>query len=173
MKLSRFVLTTMVLAILVSMGSVASAYSDTLYASFSSDIASGAAPLTVHFTDRSPGSPTGWQWDFGDGSSSIRQDPTHTFQTSGEYNVTLTVTDGYESSTTSSPITVTSDPLTTPAPILTPARPIYIIVPAKPGRPDKPGHPDQPKIDKPVKKPDGNKGPIRDPGRNGDHKKRT
>jgi PKD repeat protein len=33
-------------------------------ADFSSDVQSGTAPLTVHFTDLSSGSPTSWAWDF-------------------------------------------------------------------------------------------------------------
>jgi gliding motility-associated-like protein len=34
---------------------------------------------------------TGWNWDFGDGSTSIQQNPTHTYATAGAYTVTLTV----------------------------------------------------------------------------------
>ena len=49
-------------------------------------------PLTVQFTDQTPGS-TAWQWDFGDGSApSTQQNPTHTYTTTGSFNVTLTVT---------------------------------------------------------------------------------
>ena len=35
-----------------------------------------------------------WYWDFGDGTTSTLQNPTHTYQSIGEYTVTLTVTDG-------------------------------------------------------------------------------
>ena len=46
------------------------------------------------FTDQSIG-PVTWQWDFGDGSPiSILQNPVHTFPALGNYNVTLTVTNG-------------------------------------------------------------------------------
>jgi len=37
--------------------------------------------------------PFTWHWDFGDGSTSTEQNPTHTYTTSGEYPVILTVTD--------------------------------------------------------------------------------
>lgn len=36
---------------------------------------------------------TGWRWDFGDGSTSTAQHPTHTYASAGTYPVTLTVTD--------------------------------------------------------------------------------
>lgn len=35
-----------------------------------------------------------WEWDFGDGSNSYLQSPTHLYQTPGTYNVTLTVSSG-------------------------------------------------------------------------------
>lgn len=34
-----------------------------------------------------------WNWDFGDGTTSNEQNPTHVYETSGSYLVTLTVTD--------------------------------------------------------------------------------
>ena len=34
-----------------------------------------------------------WSWNFGDGSSSDEQNPTHTFANAGSWNVSLTVTD--------------------------------------------------------------------------------
>ena len=166
MKHFRIVLITLIVAIAVSMSSSALADSEDLSAGFSSDATSGVAPFTVHFTDHSTGGATEWHWNFGDDSYSTRQDPTHTFQTPGTYHVTLTITDGYESSTTSSEIAVTIGQTAIP-------RPIYVIVPAKPIYHDKPAHPDQPKIDKPVKVPDGKKGHVKDPVRNGDHKKRN
>ena len=51
----------------------------------------GPPPYTVHFTDRSTGGPTGWEWDFGDEHSSDEQNPSHTYQDAGSYDVTLTV----------------------------------------------------------------------------------
>ena len=118
-----------ILAIVASMGSVATASIEELSADFSSDVSTGAAPLTVHFMDRSAGSPTGWQWDFGDGSSSTRQDPTYTFQTPGTYTVTLTVTDGADVSSASGEITVTDAPAATPQPIRVVPVPVHPINP--------------------------------------------
>ena len=51
----------------------------------------GYAPLTVAFTDLSTGSPLKWEWDFGDGSGSALQNPSHTFTDAGRFTVTLTV----------------------------------------------------------------------------------
>ena len=57
----------------------------------------GPAPLTVDFSSaRSTdpeGSIVGYRWDFGDGETSSRANPTHTFTENGVYKVTLTVTD--------------------------------------------------------------------------------
>ncbi|MFT3825487.1 MAG: PKD domain-containing protein [Chitinophagaceae bacterium] len=49
-------------------------------------------PLTVNFQDLSPDAQQ-WNWDFGDGSSSTLQNPSHTYTAEGSYNVTLTITD--------------------------------------------------------------------------------
>jgi PKD repeat protein len=59
-------------------------------ANFSGSPTAGLAPLTVAFTDLSTGSPTSWSWDFGDGSTSTAQHPSHTYATPGVYTVTLT-----------------------------------------------------------------------------------
>ncbi|MGZ4060641.1 MAG: PKD domain-containing protein, partial [Bacteroidia bacterium] len=45
----------------------------------------------IHFTDLTPGSTT-WQWNFGDTTGSISQDPIHTYNQEGTYPVTLIVT---------------------------------------------------------------------------------
>jgi PKD repeat protein len=60
-------------------------------AHFSASTTSGVAPLTVTFTDQSTYSPTTWLWDFGDGSTSEEQNPTHIYTLPGVYTVTLTV----------------------------------------------------------------------------------
>ena len=62
--------------------------------------ASGKAPLTVAFTDKSTGIPTKWKWIFGDGASSTEQNPKHEYLQEGNYKVTLTVTNAAGSSTT-------------------------------------------------------------------------
>ena len=62
-------------------------------AGFSGSPTTGTAPLTVTFTDSSTGSPTSWLWDFGDGSSSILENPpSHKYSVPGTYTVSLTVT---------------------------------------------------------------------------------
>jgi large repetitive protein len=108
-------LMTALLAITVS-GAVALADANGVAASFTSDFSGGAAPVTVQFTDTSGGSPTGWQWDFGDGSPVVTdQNPSHTFQAAGTYVVTLTVTDGTYTATTNGEILVDADATPTPA----------------------------------------------------------
>ncbi len=54
--------------------------------------------LQFSFQDQSTGALT-WLWDFGDGTTSTLQNPTHTFPALGKYVVTLTVTNGACSST--------------------------------------------------------------------------
>ena len=51
---------------------------------------------TCRFADGSTdsdGTISGWQWDFGDGSSSTQRNPSHSYDAAGEYTVRLTVTD--------------------------------------------------------------------------------
>lgn len=59
---------------------------------FSADVTLGLAPLTVQFTDLSPGPGiTGWAWEFGDGQTSSERNPQHTYQSPGTYTVRLTI----------------------------------------------------------------------------------
>ncbi|EPR69997.1 hypothetical protein ADIWIN_3860 [Winogradskyella psychrotolerans RS-3] len=53
-------------------------------------------------------------WDFGDGNTSTEENPTHTYTTAGEYEVSLSVTAGAENSLESKTITVYELPLATP-----------------------------------------------------------
>jgi gliding motility-associated-like protein len=63
------------------------------------------------FTDASTGLPTGWEWDFGDGSPiDNNQNPTHTYPATGTYTVELVITGGGCSDTITSTITVTPVP---------------------------------------------------------------
>ena len=48
-------------------------------------------PLQVTFSDRSIDSPTSWSWDFGDGTTSTQQNPSHTYISAGHYVVSLGV----------------------------------------------------------------------------------
>jgi len=49
------------------------------------------ARRVVAFQDESTGQITGWKWDFGDGSQSTEQNPTHQYKLPGEYVVVLNV----------------------------------------------------------------------------------
>ncbi len=49
-------------------------------------------PLTLSFLDNSSGEPDTWYWDFGDGNSSMEQNPAHTFDSEGIYDICLTIT---------------------------------------------------------------------------------
>ena len=52
--------------------------------------------LTCTFTDGSTdpdGTIASWAWEFGDGSESGEQNPVHTYEAGGSYDITLTVTD--------------------------------------------------------------------------------
>nr|WP_052305870.1 PKD domain-containing protein [Methanosarcina barkeri] len=60
-------------------------------AAFYASPTSGKTPLKVTFTDASTGSPTSWFWNFGDGSKSFHQNPTHKYSKAGIYTVSLTV----------------------------------------------------------------------------------
>ena len=50
----------------------------------------GVAPLTVHFTNLSQGDIESYLWNFGDGTTSIEQNPSHTYTDIGNFGVILT-----------------------------------------------------------------------------------
>jgi PKD repeat protein len=90
----------------------------TPHADFSADKTKGITPFTVKFTDLSTGSPTGWNWDFGDGATSREQNPTHIYTTSvgsstSRYTVTLIATNanGSDEDKKFDYITVTQTPI--------------------------------------------------------------
>ena len=49
-------------------------------------------PFTVNFTDQSSSNVVQWDWHFGDGNSSNVQNPLHTYNDYGDYDVNLTAT---------------------------------------------------------------------------------
>ena len=49
--------------------------------------------LTVPFQDLSANA-VAWQWDFGDGTGSVLQNPSHVYNDGGNYDVTLIITNG-------------------------------------------------------------------------------
>src|SRR5206468_12929568 len=66
------------------------------FASFSANLTTACVPATIQFTDQST-TPAGatitqWQWNFGDGGSSTLQNPSHTYNATGFYTVSLTIT---------------------------------------------------------------------------------
>jgi len=61
-------------------------------AQFTADQTEGLAPLTVQFTNQSTGDITSWYWEFGDGETSTEQNPSHTYNSTGYFTVSLTVT---------------------------------------------------------------------------------
>ncbi|MDI6794787.1 MAG: PKD domain-containing protein [bacterium] len=71
----------------------------------------GPAPLTVNFSDSSPGDILTWLWDFGDGNTSTAQNNVpNTYNTPGIYTVSLTVSDtcGSDTETKTGYVTVHS-----------------------------------------------------------------
>lgn len=92
-------------------------------ANFTASPVTGAAPLTVEFTDTSTNNPASWNWDFQNNGStdSTFMNPVYTFATPGTYTVKLTSTNPYGSNTIvkSNFINVT----TTPAPVPPPPPP--------------------------------------------------
>jgi YVTN family beta-propeller protein len=91
---------------------------------FTANRTSGVASLCVRFTDTSTGSPSGWEWDFGDvpfgTNNSTVPDPVHYYSAPGTYNVTLTTVNDNGTSTlqktgyivVSAPATFTPTPTT-------------------------------------------------------------
>lgn len=82
------------------------------HAEFSPIAAAGAAPLTVTFTDQSTGTPLpiSWTWEFGDGTTSLVQNPTHVFTTPGYYTVKLTAANSVGPDTITHSVVVTAPP---------------------------------------------------------------
>jgi hypothetical protein len=80
---------------------------------FVADQTHGDPPLLVQFTDQSLLGPTTWHWEFGDGAESFEQNPNHSFDTAGVYDVTLSVTSpwGDQSVTFEDLIVVSADSL--------------------------------------------------------------
>jgi outer membrane protein OmpA-like peptidoglycan-associated protein len=67
----------------------------TLICGASGNPASGTVPLSVQFNGSATGGcpPVLYSWDFGDGSTSVDQNPSHVFAKAGDYTASLTVTD--------------------------------------------------------------------------------
>lgn len=86
-------------------------------ADFDVDDSTPAVGQTVQFTDTSTGSPTSWHWDFGDGTISNAQNPTHVFTSASTFNVVLTVSNVSDADFTQRSIVVSgSAPPPSPSP---------------------------------------------------------
>jgi len=99
-------------------------------ADFKADRQSGKAPFVVRFTDLSKGNPTSWSWDFGDGTGSDEQNPSHIYMNEGAYDVHLTVSNQYGSDSVfmkdTSSATVTRAPAQTQAAVVTSAAEVEV-----------------------------------------------
>lgn len=107
-KLLLVIVLSLLLVSVVTLSGAGCAEEKASVADFSATPTSGTAPLTVSFTDKSTGDIDTWQWDFGDGTTSTEQNPTHSYATAGDYTVKLTVTgpEGSDTKTVSSYIAV-------------------------------------------------------------------
>ena len=66
------------------------------------------AGQNVTFVDQSTGTPFSWQWNFGDGTTSSAQSPTHAYSGPGNYFVTLTVGNAVSTSSVTRAVNVVS-----------------------------------------------------------------
>ncbi|RSK48913.1 GEVED domain-containing protein [Hymenobacter rigui] len=64
-------------------------------AGFTSNYAAGTCQSSIQFTDQSQNAPTSWLWNFGDGTTSTQQNPSHAYAATGSYTVTLTATNAF------------------------------------------------------------------------------
>jgi PKD repeat protein len=80
----------------------------TVVAAFTANTTSGAAPLTVQFTDKSTGADQ-WVWSFDNDPTGVRiQNPIYTFQTAGPHTVQLqAINSTTQKYNTTAPLTIT------------------------------------------------------------------
>lgn len=89
-----------------------------LVANFTAAPTYGVKPLTVSFSDISDSlnGVTSWAWNFGDGTTSTVQNPTHTYTSPQSYSVSLTVTEtGGSNGTVTKPSFITVVDISAPA----------------------------------------------------------
>jgi len=86
--------------------------SSELTAGFTASIFNGCAPLQVDFTNSSTNAIT-YLWEFGDGSTSVLENPTHIYTNPGTYTVTLNAYGGPGGDSAS----VTNQVLVLPSPV--------------------------------------------------------
>lgn len=91
-------------------------------ANFQVDASCGGATFTDLSLYTTGSSIANWQWDFGDGTTSTLQNPSHTYPAPGTYNIKLTVSDLHCSSSDSAVVTIPPPPtaaFTAPAACIT------------------------------------------------------
>jgi gliding motility-associated-like protein len=78
-------------------------------ADFEADFTHLCPGSTINFTDLSNNNPTGWEWDFPGGipATSNQQNPTVTYPASGQYDVTLIVTNANGTDTLTQSVYIT------------------------------------------------------------------
>ena len=80
-------------------------------ASFSMNTTAPPLAVPVQFTDATSNNPQAWNWDFGDGFTSIQQNPAHSYSLPGIYTVTLIAHNCYFSDTIMHTVNVQSAPI--------------------------------------------------------------
>jgi hypothetical protein len=70
------------------------------------DFSATASGLSVRFADASSNGPTAWRWQFGDGTTSTQQSPTHAYARPGTYTVSLTASNSAGDDTIVQSVTV-------------------------------------------------------------------
>ena len=90
---TRILLLVITGCILLSAATMAQVYlPEPCKASFSVSLDSVTSyPFLYHFKDNSNGNINSWSWDFGDGVTSSEQNPTHQYQSEGNYQICLTI----------------------------------------------------------------------------------
>lgn len=83
------------------------------YAPIEASFTATTSELTATFTNTSLNA-TSFMWDFGDGSTSTEENPTHTYAAPGTYTVTLTASGFGEEDSFATDVTVSTTPLLLP-----------------------------------------------------------
>ena len=83
------------------------AVKDIPVANFTVRTTNGTTSNAIQFNDNSTRYPSSWLWDFGDGTNSTEENPSHKYTKSGTYTVTLTVKNTAGSSVMTSDINIT------------------------------------------------------------------
>jgi PKD repeat protein len=89
-------------------------------ASFTKNTTGGLLPVTVAFTDSSTGTPTTWNWNFGDGNwtNGTTQNPSYTYSYAGTYQSYLIASNSVgNNQSANQTITITAPDTTAPASI--------------------------------------------------------